>query len=198
MKLNQLSLQVALLLLLPLVLGAQSLDFYYSPSRGTVVIDYNYHCDPCFFGQEIAAICACEKECEETFDACEATCREMHHDLLDFQLCLDECTTTYNACKASCGFRPRKVKAFSHFNLAIDSYWAPIGQNPYFNRQSVQGTSYTGYHLGDLETFRWRPPLPPWPEVYFTHNTCFILELTIYFTDGTKCTRLESFFTNYG
>jgi hypothetical protein len=49
MKLIQLCLLVIGIQLLPVVIGAQSLDFYYSPSRGTVVIDYDYLLRPLYF-----------------------------------------------------------------------------------------------------------------------------------------------------
>ncbi|MCB0663400.1 MAG: hypothetical protein KDC24_11715, partial [Saprospiraceae bacterium] len=169
---NNFFLTVALILMVPLASRAQDLDFYYSPSRGTVVIDYNYHCDPCIFGQEVTEICDCEKECQGTFDACTAACQEMTDDLVEFELCLDRCTETYNYCRSSCGFRPKEVKRLSHFTIAIDSYYAPVGQNPYLNRESIQGTYARVNTLTELKNFRWRPPLLPWPNVFYTHNTC--------------------------
>lgn len=183
-----------LLLLVPTLTFSQ-LTFNYDPETNLLTIEVD-KCNICLLGtQENVDKCNCHNDCDETlqqvqeeWEECKDYWEYMVNQNQTYNSLEEECgTSPVQSCYGQCGFYPEPF-AVESYQYSVSAHYAPIGIDPLAAPESYHTISSSPTFSATIDI----PPVSlasPWPNVYYTKNTCYIVQVVINFIDENEQTR---------
>lgn len=189
------------------IMGFSQFKIKYYPTPNRMTVRYT-GCDICRLGSIQAVLtCECRKECEipsqESIDElndCIDYCEDEYGDNpfgTDLDYCLDACEGDLWLeelnCKNECGPGTKPLKNVTQYLYRLKVAWADIPNDPRNSDNIIykNGNTWTHHWESNYPTsvyiLPWNDVVSPWPGIYSNHNTCYGIEILIFYDDGTTC-----------